>query len=83
MVLRYVKHSTLGFIIWANVSSDSHSIFEQLILKDVPGIIVSAGLASVHDGIVECWGESENIRSSTCNTDAHDLSIQLGLKVLI
>jgi hypothetical protein len=76
--LKYVRHSSLGFVLWPKSDDLWHSHMGAL-LRRVPGEIVSAGFAIVAAGIVNCYGRSESLDISSVEGDSDALAKQLGL----
>lgn len=79
MELKYVRHETVGFILWPRSDDLWHSHIGSLARQKAGGKIVSAGFASVDGGAVECWGMSESLGISSVPGDSEALAEQLGL----
>jgi hypothetical protein len=78
MELKYVRHSSLGFVLWPRSDDLWHAHIGQT-LGRVRGTIVSAGFATVAGGVVQCWGESESLQIKSQKGDSEALAEQLGL----
>lgn len=78
MELKYVRHSSLGFVLWPRSDDLWHAHIGQT-LGRVRGTIVSAGFATVAGGVAHCWGESESLKIKSQKGDSEALAEQLGL----
>ena len=78
MELKYVRHSSLGFVLWPRSDDLWHAHIGQT-LGRVRGTIVSAGFATVAGGVAHCWGESESLKIKSQKSDSEALAEQLGL----
>lgn len=76
--LKYVRHSDLGFVLWARSDDLCHRHVGHLLAR-VPGTIISAGFCSLAGGVVCCWGESESLSIKSLPEDSRELAKQLGL----
>lgn len=80
--LKYIRHKTLGFVLWPNTDDLWHATVAACVQRNVPGSIVSAGFASVENGEARCWGRSESLKlDSRPREDSIALARQLGLTV--
>lgn len=78
--LKYIRHATLGFILWLNSDDLWHATVAACAQRNVPGNILSAGFASVEGGEARCWGRSESLKiDSRPKEDSVALAKQLGL----
>lgn len=78
--LKYIRHATLGFILWPNSDDLWHATVAACVQRNVPGAIISAGFASVEGGEARCWGRSESLKlDSQPQLDSEALARQLGL----
>lgn len=77
-MLKYVRHSTLGFIIWPANTPLWHAHIGKLLLSN-GGKLLSAGFCSVVGGVVKCWGHSESLSLGGLPDDAEKLAEQLEL----
>lgn len=78
-MLKYVRHSHLGFVIWSAETSLWHKHIGRLLLTD-GGTLISAGFCSLAEGVVVCWGKSESLSLGGKPDDAEELAEQLGLE---
>ncbi len=78
--LKYVRHSTLGFVLWARSDALYHERM-GMVLNRVPGAIMSAGFATLAGGFVRCWGRSESLNIDSRADDSQALADQLGLEL--
>ena len=78
MELKYVRHDTVGFVIWPRTDDIWHSHVGSL-LKRANGKLVSAGFARLKDGKAVCYGYSETLDLSSQEDDSAALTKQLGL----
>jgi hypothetical protein len=79
MDLKYVRHETIGFVLWPRSDDLWHSHIGRT-LERVRGKILSAGFACVEGGVVTCWGESESLNIKSTPQDCYALAKQLGLE---
>jgi len=79
MTMKYVHHSSVGFILWPRTDLLFHSHVADAVRLRARGHIVSAGFATIEDGKVCCYGESESLGMSSLPTDSSDLAKQLHL----
>ena len=79
MELKYVRHETVGFILWPRTDDLWHAHVGQTVRARAGGKIISAGFASVAGGDVACWGTSESLGISSIPGDSEALAEQLGL----
>lgn len=78
--LKYIRHATLGFVLWPDSDDLWHATVAACVQRNVPGNIVSAGFASLHGGEASCWGRSESLKlDSQPQLDSAALAKQLGL----
>ena len=75
---KYVRHSTLGFVLWPMTDEIWHQHVGRLLAREA-GAILSAGFAEMYDGSVSCYGKSESLGISSDPTDTDALAKQLGL----
>ncbi len=78
MIHKYIRHSTMGFILWPEDSAVYHAHVSHAILR-VRGVIQSAGFAYIDDGKVRCHGRSESLNIPSQHGDSAALAQQLGL----
>jgi hypothetical protein len=78
--LKYVRHSTFGFILWPAGTDLWHAHVGRMVER-VGGKVVSAGFTDLSDGTVFCYGKSEFLGMSSLPEDTALLAAQLGLKV--
>lgn len=76
---KYVRHSDLGFVLFPANDNLWHKHIGLLILQCFSkGELVSAGFASIEEGKVFCYGESESLKMKSRKEDGELLSKQLG-----
>ena len=80
MQLKYVRHSTIGFVLWPKTDALWHSHVGDLLRRKDGGRIISAGFCTVSDGAVHCYGRSESLDIGGAPDDAKALASQLGIK---
>lgn len=80
MELKYVRHSTIGFILWPKTDALWHSHIGDHLLRKARGHIISAGFCSVAGGSAQCWGRSESLGIGGKPDDTEALNKQLGLQ---
>lgn len=78
MELKYVRHSIIGFVLWARQDDLWHSHIGNTV-RVVGGEIISAGFATVAGGVAKCWGASESLKIKSRADDTDALAKQLGL----
>lgn len=76
MELKYVRHKTIGFILWPKTEELYHSHVGRLFNRLE---ILSAGFASLYAGDVLCHGRSESLNIGGREDDTVALAKQLGL----
>jgi hypothetical protein len=76
MDLKYVRHNTVGFILWPRTDDLWHMHVASALPR---GSIMSAGFASVAGGKVKCGGRSESLGIGSLPEDGAALAKQLGL----
>lgn len=79
MQLKYVRHSTLGFVVWPKTDALWHLHVGEMLDRRCKGFIVSAGFAEVVGGEVRCFGESESLGIPSQPGDGDALAAQLGI----
>lgn len=75
---KYVRHSTIGFVLWPKTDTLWHSHVGNL-LNRAGGKIISAGFCYVAFGEVRCFGRSESLNIGGLPDDEQALAKQLGL----
>lgn len=80
MQLKYVRHSTIGFVIWPKTDALWHSHVGDLLRRKDGGRIISAGFCSLEGGTARCYGRSESLGVGGLPDDAKALAAQLGIK---
>ena len=80
MELKYVNHDKVGFVLWPRTDKLFHSHVGGMLLIRANGRILSAGFATISQGMVRCHGKSESLGIPSLPSDTEDLAKQLGLK---
>ncbi|CAH1387064.1 conserved hypothetical protein [Candidatus Nitrotoga sp. M5] len=79
MELKYIRHSAIGFVLWAKTDALWHRNMGELILEKCGGEIISAGFARLANGRARCWGKSESLGIESAPGDSEALALQLKL----
>jgi len=80
MIHKYVRHSSIGFILWPKTDFLWHSHIGDVLFKHARGHIISAGFVRILDGDIACFGMSESLGIvSKPEEDTEALKKQLGL----
>ncbi len=80
MSQKYVRHSKVGFVLWARSDDLWHLHIGKLLLARLGGTILSAGFVTFEDELSICYGESESLEIKSRKDDSDALAIQLGMK---
>ena len=86
--MKYVQHSTVGFVIWPMHLGEGNMFHSTIgrALRYQPeqsgqgDFVVSAGFCSIIGGKVRCYGESESLGLRSKAGDSAKLANQLGLE---
>lgn len=81
MNFKYVRHNTVGFILWPDTPDLIHSRIGATVISGAGGSIVSAGFAQMRFGAVTCSGRSESLNIASNKDDTLLLAEQLGLEM--
>lgn len=84
IVLKYVRHSEAGFVVWPkNYDEVHHAHIGRLLERNVnlaPGRLLSAGFVEFGaDGLPKCYGKSESLGMSSLPEDTDALRAGWGL----
>lgn len=83
MIHKYVRHSTLGFVLWPTQDEVFHAhiglMIEGLVKKN-PGEIISAGFVRFEECSLECYGFSNSLMCGVRPDDSKALAAQLSGK---
>lgn len=77
-MLKYIRHSDIGFIIWPIFDHVAH--VDMATKVGGPNKIISAGFCTLYGGIVKCWGRSQSLDLESRDDDAKALAEQLDLE---
>lgn len=80
MELKYVRHSTIGFIVWPRTDALWHSDIGVNAIRKAGGKIISAGFCSLEGGAARCWGRSESLDVGGLPDDETAMNAQFGLQ---
>jgi len=74
---KYIRHSSLGFILWPMTDDVFHQHMQNLFRRE-RGEIISAGFVEFDDKEAFCYGRSESIGIGGLPDDSEVLNKQLG-----
>lgn len=77
---KYIRYPNFGFILWPRVDNLWHSQVNTLVSRCARENPISAGFATIVDGEVICFGESESMNLlSKPREDSEALKKQLNM----
>lgn len=81
---KYIRHSVAGFFVWPVATGGVwHKHIKLAIERGMmgEGEVLSAGMCTILNGKVRCYGKSESTGIKSRPDDSAALALQLGLKV--
>lgn len=79
MYTKYVRHSTLGFVLFADNPHVHHVHVGRWLEGTVGGSVTSAGFVAMVSGRPLCYGDSTSLGLMALDGDSEALARQLGM----